>query len=878
MQPPTEIDFLRHYGLDRETTEILRAVYGDALLPVQESAILRHRLFDGGNMVISSPTSSGKTLVGEIACLRYACLDRASVFLVPTKALANEKYRHFRRAYGRRGFHVILSTRDQRRQDADLIRGRYHIAVVVYEKLKALLAAHPRLLRDAGLLVVDELQTVFDPQRGPNLEVLLTQIRRANPHLQVLGLSAVLGPGRIDEWLGAVIVEDRHRAAPLRQGVVCNGVFHYREYTTGERGEEPMVALEADPGGEPSEEDLILANALHLARRGEQTLVFLPRRDLTVRWAQKLAAASDLPPAEAALAEAADLEETTVRAILLETLQRGVAFHNSDLTWSERRVIERHTAAGGIRLLTSTNTLAEGVNLPVVNTFATRYSYRSGASLDGPPELAKITKAEFQNMTGRSGRFGQVHFGRGLLAAVYPADVKAMLARYVDGPFDELEPALFNMDLAHPVLHLVASGLRDAGSLAAFFAATLSGRTAPERVNHLDDYLEQVLARLEAAQLIRGGSQGWEVTDCGRAANQYALSADSVTACVRFLETFDRPFQPLEVFRFLAGLSEGAAHYVPFSRDQWRTDGVWRVWLRRTGREDDGDFPLERPPFEAVAALKKALLLEDWIGDEETRVLERRYGVLAGNLKKLGESFGFLLRALAEIATATGRPPDVHDELDLLARRLAAGCTETELPLAEIHAPAMTRSAVRALHRAGCRTGEELRTWTEAQLAGVLPLRTARDLFIWLHDLPEDGEAAPPPEPNTTDAADPPDIPEAELAAPAAPATPAAPVQARSGDPRLQVDADRPDIIRIDGIAVEVTTIEFQLAKVLSDHRGKVVAYERLMDLIWPDAVVQQQQIGTHKRHLAKKIKDSCGTEAAGLIRTVPRRGLILDD
>ncbi len=871
--PRTEIDFLRHYGLDRETTAILRAEYGDELLPVQETAILRHRLFDGGNMVISSPTSSGKTLVGEIACLRYASADRSSIFLVPTKALANEKYRHFRRAYGRKGFHVIVSTRDQRRDDGDLIKGEYHIAVVVYEKLKALITAQPSLLREVGLLVVDELQTVFDSQRGPQLEILLTQIRRAHPEMQILGLSAVLGPGKIDEWLDAVIVEDNHRPAPLRQGVICDGVFHYREYTTGEAGEEVLAEPEALAGCD-EEEDLIIAHAIRFARSGEQTLVFLPRRDLTVKWALRLAAQSELPPAEGALKEIDDLEETLARENLRQTLQNGVAFHNSDLTWSERELVERYTAKGEIRLLTSTNTLAEGVNLPIVNTLASRYSYRSGSiglQPGAPPQLGRISKAEFQNMTGRSGRYGHATLGRGALVTAWPADVKAMLARYVDGPFDDQEPVLFNQDLALPILHLIASrSAHNAHELTKLLESTLSGWTAPERVRGLDEEIERRLCELADLGLMRKVPRGWDVTDAGRIAAQYALSPDTVHASLDFLRTLDGPPAFHSVLYFLARQAEGRAQYVPFSQREWQADLYWTEWLRRQDAPEI-ENP-ERPTYEDAAAIKKALLLMDWMSEEETAAIERRYGVLAGGLKKLGEAFGWLAQALADLAAVAGCPETMGEELDLLGRRLAAGCPAEYVSLAEVHAPGLSRSALRALYRAGCQTREELFLWTSAQMAEVLPENAARRLHDWLHGL-DNGLADIEPVELKQLSMRANELPEVEIKHTSATQSPHRDTSATFS---LEVNEDRPDIIRVNGAVIEVTRLEYALVRALVKHRGVVLSYDRLMELMWEDAVVQRQQILSHKRTLAIKIEKACGKRAAEALKTVRGIGLML--
>jgi len=116
-----EIDFLRHYGLDKTVTDLLRDHYGADLLPVQETAFVENNLFDGTNMVVSAPTSSGKTLIGEVAALHHIEHDRRALVLVPTKALAYEKYEHFQRLYQQPlGIRVVLSSRDHRERDREI--------------------------------------------------------------------------------------------------------------------------------------------------------------------------------------------------------------------------------------------------------------------------------------------------------------------------------------------------------------------------------------------------------------------------------------------------------------------------------------------------------------------------------------------------------------------------------------------------------------------------------------------------------------------------------------------------------------------------------------------------------------------------------------
>ena len=87
---------LRKYELPDSLLEIWEQQQGEFLLPVQEAAVQRYGLLEGQSLVITSPTSSGKTFVGEMAAMRSAFAGKRVLYLTPLRALAEEKYETFR--------------------------------------------------------------------------------------------------------------------------------------------------------------------------------------------------------------------------------------------------------------------------------------------------------------------------------------------------------------------------------------------------------------------------------------------------------------------------------------------------------------------------------------------------------------------------------------------------------------------------------------------------------------------------------------------------------------------------------------------------------------------------------------------------------------
>lgn len=141
------------------------------LLPIQEQAIEQHRLFNNGNMIVSAPTSSGKTFVGELAAVYQGLKGNQAVYLVPLKALAEEKFLSFKKLYEPYDMKIVISTRDHKEFDKDLEEGDFEIAIIVYEKFFTLLNSCAKFLDKIGLIVIDELQLLSDTNRGSNLEL-----------------------------------------------------------------------------------------------------------------------------------------------------------------------------------------------------------------------------------------------------------------------------------------------------------------------------------------------------------------------------------------------------------------------------------------------------------------------------------------------------------------------------------------------------------------------------------------------------------------------------------------------------------------------------------------------------------------------------------
>ena len=194
-----------------------------SLRPCQAKAV-EAGLFEGNNLLVATPTASGKTLVGEMAMVNHSPQGK-SLYIVPLRALASEKRKDFKE---RHELNVSLATGEADSSVDSLKHGDYIIATS--EKVDSLLRHHASWLEDVRCVVVDEIHLLNDKGRGPTLEVVLTLLRRIVKDVQIIGLSATIGnPENLAGWLDAELVQDDWRPVELREGVFFDDEVEFIE-------------------------------------------------------------------------------------------------------------------------------------------------------------------------------------------------------------------------------------------------------------------------------------------------------------------------------------------------------------------------------------------------------------------------------------------------------------------------------------------------------------------------------------------------------------------------------------------------------------------------------------------------------------------------
>ncbi|MFQ6078742.1 MAG: DEAD/DEAH box helicase, partial [Thermodesulfobacteriota bacterium] len=335
----------------------------ETLLPVQATAIEKG-LLKGKNLLVVSSTSSGKTLIAEMAAIPRALEGRKFFYLTPLVALANLRYSEFTYKYRDLGLVTAIKVgvgRIRTGNELKLNTDFEHADIVVgtYEGIEQVLrSGGARRLGDVGLIAVDEIQNLADEDRGSRLDGLIKKLRVLYPKAQFLHLSATVGnPSEIASSLGTKLVAYDERPVPLERHII--------------------------PISSPGQKIRLMSKLINREFRSistegyhGQTLIFTNSR----RKCHELASA-------------------------LSTRSAPVSPYHSGLSYERRRAIESQFVRQRIAAVATTAALAAGVDLP-----ASQVIFESLAM-----GMEWISPAEFHQMLGRAGRLGYHGSGRAML-------------------------------------------------------------------------------------------------------------------------------------------------------------------------------------------------------------------------------------------------------------------------------------------------------------------------------------------------------------------------------------------------------------------------------------------------------------------------------
>lgn len=727
---------LQKFGIDPEIIKTWIKKESDTLLPVQEEAIKQYKILEGNDLLVSAPTSSGKTFLAEIAALSNIFQRRKVLYLVPLKALAEEKYTDFYEKYASFGINVVLSTGDHSEYDAAILRGDFQLAIIVFEKMNRLLVRNKGIINNCGLVIIDEIQMTTDDTRGTNLEMLLTQILssrgKASQKVQLIGLSAVIGDlNHLDQWLGMTVLASDKRPVELQEGILTrDGTFKYREFLSGQIGIEkfpefipdPRINLRSLEGRKEYQYRRLAHFVSYLVQQGDQVLVFRKWKGLTRETAFRLAVDLNLPPAREALLALKDVENSVSKEMLITALNHGVAFHNADLSSEERRIIEEYFREedSKIRIVCATTTLAMGLNLPVKTVIIN--------DMEKPDPDAKafqeipLSPAEYKNMSGRAGRFKKQDKGRSIIFADTPAQFSIFWRTYIDGELPKMSSHLANSSLLQETLLLIASEFCSSRQdVIDFFNCSYAGYLHWNRredagttgqlslLTKVDRALELCI---ENGLIKEAVADEWKPTELGKICALQGVSIFSFLNLLQMLPAVDPLNYQVWELLFLSThnreieevhfrLSSTAFDSGEYAQTLDRLNLPHAEVLLKRSEDLLGDR------YETTKRVKMSLILLDWIQGMDLREIEFKYNkdyqdkAYSGVIRSLAENSSWMLETLAEVADVKRYPAEFVQSLKILSRRVLYGVSEDSVEVAELRVPGLAREHLHRLTQWG---------------------------------------------------------------------------------------------------------------------------------------------------------------------------------
>jgi len=613
------------------------------------------------DLVVSLPTSAGKTRIAEICALMTLSSGKRVLIITPLRALSAQTERSFRAAFGPLGFSVssLYGACGMIPGDDDALRTRA-IVIATPEKLDFALRNDRALIDDVGLIVLDEGHLIGPGDRELRYEVLVQRLlhRSDADERRIVCLSAILPHGEqledLTNWIrsdaeGAPVKSDwrptRQRygtltwtgdSATLTFDLDADGPFIY-----GFVEQRPAIRPRRNPfpWTRQSNQELTLAAAWKFAEEGKRTLIFCTQRDNVETYAKTIVDLARRGFLPTLLGEKDDISRAKMIGSewlgaehpAVQCLDVGVAIHHARLPSAFRREIERLLNADVLTITVASPTLAQGLNLNAAVLLVPRLD-RSSTPLTGE---------EFANIAGRAGR-----------AFV---DLEGLIIHVIHKPQER-----WRMRRWRKLVN--ASRARNLESGLILVAAEILKRLARSKI----------LRRADAFEYLANNREAWET----------AIDEDDEEPIEHLLEKLDT------IILGLVEALDADSDDLPQLIDEALNDSLWArqivrraealrkqqlkllvarsrlIWSFTTAQQRRGHFAM-------AVGLDAGLALDDMADDLAASLDRADEAALAGNINVLQDELRNLGARLLDVRPFTPDDPLPDDWQDILFQWLA---------------------------------------------------------------------------------------------------------------------------------------------------------------------------------------------------------------
>ena len=679
------------------------------LFPPQEDTI-RAGVLEGRNIVLASPTASGKTLIAELCGLKHVMENNGKViYLAPLRALASEKFDDFKkyssiRKQDGRKLSVGISTGDF--DTADNWLERYDIIVTTNEKADSLLRHRAKWMDSISLVIADEIHLLNDAGRGPTLEVVLARLMQVNPNIQVLALSATIG--NVDEiagWLNAKYIITEWRPVSLKEGVIIKDEIQYKDGSARKIERKTHIATV----------NLIL----NTIKTGGQALVFASTRKNAVSAAKTIAQHTSevlSKPMKRALEHEAEKilstgERTQISEQLAELVSCGTAFHHAGLAGPHRKLVEDSFKEGKIKVLTATPTLAFGVNLPARVVIIQDYRRFEPGYGNYP-----ISVLEYKQMAGRAGRPKYDKVGESILIAKTSDEADYLMEGYILAKPERIWSRLaVEKIIREHVLATVASDFAHSEQgIYDFFSKTFYAYQYD--VKAIRSIIAKNLKYLYEEEMIDVDGDEIYATKFGKRISE--LYIDPLSGVIIRDALQNKP-KDATIFGLLHLISH-TPDMGPVMRPYAREVDPLALALEQHRDELFTDIPNEWEDHfafeEFLGEIKTATVMKSWIEEVSEERLIQQFNVQPGDLYRIIENAKWLLHATDELAGLFGDKSMLPLTSELV-ERVSKGIKKELLPIVRLEGVGRVRG--RIMFNAGFQTVDDIKRAPVGELTNL---------------------------------------------------------------------------------------------------------------------------------------------------------------
>ncbi len=573
------------------------------------------------NFILSLSTGGGKTLIAEIMAIREVNRNKRKViYIVPLKALANEKIEEFKQMF-KLGIEVRVMTGDRpltkkEAEDADVI-------ITTIEKFDSTIRRNYSWLNDIGLVVIDEFHVVGEPGRGARIENIIRKAKEMG--WRVIGLSATIpNIEEIASWMDAEYYYDDTRPVKVYMGIYCPKTIPFLEWL----GDEP-TSLNILP------DKNWMSLVYEFAKYDKQILVFVPRRRDAENFAKKLK----------------EYFKNTA-------LNPRIEYYHGGLSGSVRRSLESKFRKREIDIMISTNALAMGVNFPADVVIIKGLSAVTDYGVD------RISREMIWQMIGRAGRPGYADVGYAIIVASDERMKYVIKQEY----FSEHESRIVSHFVTHPVFRSEVIGWIYEKEFLSPRELLKLGKTTLwyhqfKDIMLLEDRFMKVIDFLESAGLIMDVDGEYTVTELGE----------------KIAKTYIDPYTAIEYLDLLkTGYTLGKVNFMSVYSIMAHSK---ELILPSVGKKE---IELLEPKFEMVkenivfsgsmnfdelmARYKLFNIMIDYYSGENPYVLSYKYNVGVSDIISWSDTLNWQIFALKELLPIL--PEYIADEWQPLVNKV----------------------------------------------------------------------------------------------------------------------------------------------------------------------------------------------------------------